>query len=185
MPSGMSDKSLCAMAADPQLRDRAFRMIIQTHGERLYTFVRSLVPGHQDADDVLQNTLVKVFRFLHTFEQKSSLYTWMHRIAWNEALAFLARERTRKIAGKKVLDTWQEGEEPESVALYSDQILSLLQEGIARLPERQRMVFQLRYFAEMPYQEMAELLQVSTGALKASFHHALIKLNHYVKQQVE
>ncbi|MBK8195438.1 MAG: RNA polymerase sigma factor [Lewinellaceae bacterium] len=150
--------------------------------ERLYWHIRRLVLVHEDADDVLQNTFIKIYRGILQFEGKSKLYTWLYRIATNESITYLqgkARHASASLDDETVLQTnrlqadeWFDG----------DEVQVKLQQSIARLPDKQRLVFNLRYFDEMPYEEMAVLLDTSVGALKASFHHAVKKIEAVFKE---
>lgn len=160
--------------------DSGFSLLMAKYQERLYWHVRRMVVEHEDANDVIQNCLVKVFRNVRQFEQKSQLYTWLYRIATNEAITFLKKKKRR---AAHALDA------PESMVInqleadpYFDgnRAQMLLQQALTKLPDRQRQVFLLRYFDEMPYQEMSEILETSVGALKASFHHAVKKIEHYL-----
>lgn len=150
--------------------------------ERLYWHVRRMVVEHEDANDVIQNCLVKVFRSIRRFEEKSQLYTWLYRIATNEAITFL-NQRKRRTA--YALD------DPESALVNQlkadsffngDRAQILLQTAINSLPEKQKQVFLLRYYEEMPYQEMSDILGTSVGALKASYHHAVKKVEQFLKE---
>ncbi len=156
--------------------ERGFKLLMEKYQERLYWHIRRIVTVHDDADDVLQNTLVKVYRGIGQFEGKSALYTWLYRIATNEAITHLqqrARHSSTSIddgeglmASRLKADEWFDG----------DDLQIRLQTATAQLPEKQRIVFNLRYFEEMPYEEMSVLLDTSVGALKASFHHAVKKI---------
>ncbi len=164
--------------------ERGFRLLMEKYQERLYWQIRRMVLHHEDANDVLQNCLIKVFRSFQTFEGKSKLYTWLYRIATNEAITFLNKKRQkftaslddeestagRSISNRLTADSFFEGGEAQL----------RLQEAIGQLPDKQRLVFNLRYFDEMPYQEMSAMLGTSEGALKASFHHAVKKIESYV-----
>lgn len=144
--------------------------------ERLYWHIRRMVLAHDEADDVLQNTFIKVYKGIAQFEGKSKLYTWLYRIATNEAITHLqtrARQATTSLddaagtlASRLSSDDWFDG----------DEVQQRLQQAIAQLPEKQKLVFNLRYYEEMPYEEMASQLGTSVGALKASFHHAVKKI---------
>lgn len=157
-------------------------MLMEHYQERLYWHIRRMVLDHDDANDVLQNCLIKVYRSIGAFEGKSKLYTWLYRIATNEAITFLGQKRRRSadsIEGGEGVVTGQLRADPY---FNGEEIQLRLQEALHRLPDKQRLVFNLRYFEEMPYQEMAELLQTSVGALKASYHHAVKKIEHYFRQ---
>ncbi len=158
--------------------DRGFRLLVRKYQERIYWLVRRMVISHEDANDLCQEIFVKIYRHLERFERQAALYTWMYRIATNECLSFL-RSRSRKkyehldpadFAGQLAADTWFHGEEAEAH----------LTAAIGTLPDKQRLVFHLRYFDEMPYQEMSRVLDTSEGALKASYHHAMKKVEQYL-----
>lgn len=163
--------------------DRGFRALMAQYRERLYWHIRRMVLHHEDADDVLQNTFIKVYRGVLQFEGKSKLYTWLYRIATNEAISFLqskARhatasldDTTNLLSNRLQADTWFDG----------DAVQVRLQKAIAQLPDKQRIVFNLRYYEEMPYEEMSGILDTSVGALKASFHHAVKKIEASFKSE--
>jgi RNA polymerase sigma-70 factor (ECF subfamily) len=150
--------------------------------ERLYWHIRRIVLVHNDADDVLQNTFIKIYKGIAHFEGKSKLYTWLYRIATNEAISHLqskARQATASLDDEANLlstrlkaDTWFDG----------DEVQAKLQVAIAQLPDKQKLVFNLRYYDEMPYEEMATKLGTSVGALKASYHHAAKKIEAAFKE---
>lgn len=147
---------------------------MSAYQERLYWHIRKMVGTHHDADDVLQNCLIKVFRNIHSFEGKSQLYTWLYRIATNESLTFLKknqRQATEAIDGQASVFQLQ-AEAP----VDGDLIERKLNAAVASLPEKQQLVFRLRYYKEMSYKEMSAMLQTSQGALKASYHHAVKKV---------
>ncbi len=162
--------------------ERGFRLLMHNYKERLYWHIRRMVLVHEDADDVLQNTFIKIYRGILQFEGKSKLYTWLYRIATNESITYLqsrARRNTNSIDDNENAlnnrlraDDWFDG----------DALQHQLRDAIARLPEKQRVVFNLRYFEEMPYEEMSAILDTSTGALKASFHHAVKKIESYFRE---
>lgn len=165
----------------PSTSEQGFRLLMQAFQERLYWHIRRLVGTHADADDVLQNTFIKAWRGIANFEGKSKLYTWLYRIATNESLTFLAQRQRR---GTNSLD------DPGSLMAVrlradpyfdGDEIQLRLQIAIAQLPEKQRLVFNFRYHDEMPYEEMSGLTGTSVGALKASYHHAVKKVEAFFK----
>jgi len=160
----------------PGKEEIAFNRLVQRYQERLYWHIRKIVIGHDDADDVLQNTLVKVWKSLPGFRSDSGLYTWLYRIATNEALTFLKQKKKRTFA------PWVEVEHKMSETLESDpwfngdEIQFRLQQAILKLPDKQRIVFNMKYFDEVKYEDMALILDTSVGALKASYHHAVKKI---------
>lgn len=178
-----SDEQLCKMVNNPKEKEQAFRVILKIYQERLYSLIRRMVHCHEDTDDILQNTFLKVYKYMHTFENKSSFYTWIYRIAVNETLRFLEQQKGQKQL--KELAARQAGEfiHYDIQSDNEEKIWSLLNEGIEKLPARQKVVFKLRYFEKMPYAEMSDLLKITEGSLKASFHHALHKLSAFINQQ--
>jgi RNA polymerase sigma-70 factor (ECF subfamily) len=172
----VSDDTIVALLQSRNTMDRGFRMLMDMYKERLYWHIRRMVLRHEDADDVLQNTFIKIYRGVDKFEGKSKLLTWMYRIATNETLTFLQKERARSTGGledagvlKFEADTHFDG----------DNLQLKLHKAIAELPEKQRIVFNMRYFEETPYEEMSSMLETSVGALKASYHHAVKKIEKY------
>ena len=156
-------------------------MIVDQYSQSLYWKIRSIVLTHEDADDVLQNTFLKAWKSLPTFQGKAKLSTWLYRIAINESLGFLRHQKTAalssadadlSVANRLLADDYFDGDKSQAV----------LQEAIATLPDVQRMVFTLRYYDEMKYSEMSEILGTSEGSLKASYHIAVQKITDYVKR---
>ncbi len=176
------DKQILRLLHSEATREEGFRLLVRTYRERLYRHIRRLVLVHEDADDVLQNTFIKAYRGLEQFEGKSRLFTWLYRIATNEALSFLDRQRRQRVVGL------EDGDNTFLHRLYSDPwfdaegLQRRLYEAVALLPEKQRAVFNLRYFEEMPYEEMSRIFDTSVGALKASFHHAVKKVENYIRE---
>lgn len=169
------DKHIVSLLANPVTRERAFTEMVESYKEPLYWKIRRIVISHEDADDVLQNTFVKAWLNLDTFEGKAKLSTWLYRIAVNEAIDFLRKKKNvdtvdvdddNGVANQLMADDYFDG----------DEAAALLQQAIASLPEVQRAVFTLRYYDEMKYSEMSKLLDTSEGALKASYHIAVKKI---------
>lgn len=164
---------------DPKTRQLAFRKLVETYQERLYWHVRHIVLDHDDADDILQNTFIKIWRNIDNFRGESSLYTWMFKIATNESITYLNQQKKQ---AKPIGDEKNEflKERVISDAYFDgDEIERKLQEAIALLPQKQRLVFNMKYFEERKYTEMSEILDTSVGALKASYHHAVKKIEEY------
>lgn len=180
--SEYSDKELLKLFRDGSNPNYAFNLIVQKYKERLYWHIRKIVILHQDSDDVMQNTFIKVWKGLADFREESQLYTWIYRIATNEALTHLKQKRTKFLIPiidvEKTLsraidtDSWFNG----------DELQIKLQKAILTLPEKQRMVFNMKYFEEIKYEEMAEILGTSVGALKASYHIAVKKIEKYIEE---
>ena len=163
-------------AKSPGKEEQAFNQLVLKYQERLYWHIRKIVISHEDADDVLQNTLVKVWKSLPGFRSDSGLFTWLYRIATNESLTLLKQKKWR------ILSPWGDEEQRLSDQLEADPFFDgdeaslKLQKAILKLPEKQRLVFNMKYFDEMKYEEMSAILGTSVGALKASYHHAVKKL---------
>jgi RNA polymerase sigma-70 factor (ECF subfamily) len=160
----------------------AFNLIVEDYKERLYWHIRKMVLIHDDADDVLQNSFIKVWRYLEKFKGDSKIYTWLFRIATNEAITFINKKK------KKAEDSFETYEHFLSNNLESDEYFNgdeaqlILQKAILTLPEKQRIVFNMRYFDEVKYNDMSEILDTSVGSLKASYHHAVKKIEDFVKK---
>ncbi len=167
---------------EEQKYEQGFKLLMQAYSERLYWHIRSLVNTHENADDVLQNTLMKVFRNIAKFKGESRLYTWLYRIATNEALTFLKKEQRRHTEQLESEEKNHLRNLRAENSLDGERIWQLLQKAIATLPEKQKVVFTMRYFQEMSYRDMSEALGTSEGALKASFHHALKKVEKYLQE---
>lgn len=162
-------------------KERAYTAIIKKYQERLYWHIRRMVVSHDDTDDILQNVFIKVWNYLGNFRAESNLYTWLYRIATNETYTFLNREKKRRSISIDDEDIGLENTLKAESGFDVNEIEWKLQLAIQSLPEKQRMVFTLRYYDEMPYAEMSEVLDTSTGALKASYHHAVKKVEDFLK----
>lgn len=178
----MEDQELIRRLLDPATQNQAFGQLMQLYGRPLYHHIRGMVIDHDDADDVLQNTFVKVFRHVKDFKGESKLFSWMYRIATNEALSFIKqRAKRHRISSEEMHDRMINNLKAD---VYYDggEIEIKLQKAIALLPEKQKLVFNMRYFQEIKYEEMSEILGTSAGALKASYHHAVKKIEEYMKK---
>ena len=165
-----------------QTQDIAFRQLMTVYKERLYWHIRKIVISHDDADDVLQNTFVKVYRNINKFNANSRLYSWMYRIATNEAITFInKRAKTNNVDISEM--QYKLAESLEADVYYDgDEMQLKLQKAVASLPQKQQLVFNMKYFDDMKYQEISEVLETSVGALKASYHHAVKKIEHFLTQ---
>ena len=165
----------------PKTRSRAFRELVDANKERLYWHIRKIVLNHDDADDVLQNTFIKIFRNIKRFKGESKLFTWMYRIATNGALTFLKKKKKKlQIDDVEFRDRMLANLESDPY-FEGDMIQLRLQQAIARLPEKQKLVFNMKYFKELKYTEISEILGVTVGGLKASYHLAVKKVEEYVR----
>jgi len=176
----LAEADLVEELKDAKTQSRAFELLVNTYKQRLYWHIRSIVLNHDDADDVLQNTFVKVFRNINGFKGDSKLYSWMYRIATNEALSFL-KQKSRKqgISNEELQNRTLENLEAD-VYFEGDEIQLQLQKAIATLPEKQKLVFNMKYFQELKYEEISEILETSVGGLKASYHLATKKIEAYL-----
>lgn len=176
------DKLLIEKLTNPKTQRRAFEMLVNQYGEQLYWQIRRFVLSHDDANDVLQNAFIKAWQGIGSFHGDSKLLTWLSRIAINESLDFLRRQKNivtmstddeSGIANTLMTDDYFDGDETEAQ----------LQEAIATLPEVQRTVFLLRYYDDMKYSDISSMLGTSEGALKASYHIAVKKISEFFKQR--
>lgn len=181
----MDEKQLLQHIQNDATREAAFRSLIGTYQERLYWHVRRIVLNHDDTDDVLQNTFIKVWKGLKTFRGESGLYTWLYRIATNESITHLNQKKKQSVfATGETSDFLLENMKADSY-FDGDKALEQLQVAIARLPDKQRLVFNMKYFDELKFTEISEVLDTSVGALKASYHHAVKKLEVYITEESE
>ena len=176
------EKQLVALLTNPATRERAFAELVKQYSQPLYWQIRRLVLSHDNADDVLQNTFVKAWMNIDSFQGKSQLSTWMYRIAINESIDFLRRQRNvstldiddaPNVANQLMSDDYFDGDEAQA----------MLQQAIAKLPEVQRTVFNLRYYDDMKYSEISKILNTSVGALKASYHIAVKKIKEELDKE--
>lgn len=174
------EKDFIEELLNPKTQNVAFQKLMREYQRPLYNHIRNIVLNHDDTDDVLQNTFIKVFQYLNGFKGDSKLFSWMYRIATNEAITFINNKAKRngttseamqtKIVENLVADEYFDGNE----------IQIKLQKSIALLPEKQQLVFKMKYFEELKYEEISEILGTSVGGLKASYHHAVKKIEEYM-----
>lgn len=177
----MSEEQLVLMLKNHSQRNEAFTLLVRMYQEKIYWHIRRLVILHEDADDVVQNTFLKIFRNIESFKGDSKLYTWMYRIATNESLTFLDKKKKKNVLNTPSSDELTMQQLESDSHFDGNDAVTHLMIAISKLPEKQRLVFQLKYFEEMSYQEMSEILETSEGALKASFHHASQKIKESLK----
>jgi RNA polymerase sigma-70 factor (ECF subfamily) len=175
------DKELLALYGHPDTKERGFTLIVRKYQERLYWHIRRLVIGHEDANDVLQNVFIKMWKGLEGFREDARLYTWLYKIATNESLSFLEQQKKKSAISLSDVETGLSNKLQADSHYDANQIEWKLQKAILSLPEKQRAVFSLRYYEEMPYEEMSRVLDTSEGALKASYHHAVKKVEEFLK----
>ena len=181
----MTDETvLIEQLINVQTREKAFRELISLYKERLYWHVRKIVISHDDADDVLQNTFIKIYKNIGKFKQESKLFSWMYRIATNEAITFInKRNKERKIDISEVQEQIVSTLESD-IYFSGEEIQEILQKAIASLPQKQQLVFNMKYFDNIKYTQISEILGTSVGALKASYFHAVKKIESYIKKQL-
>ena len=176
----IEDQELLLQFKDPLTKERAFTAIIKKYQERLYWHIRRMVVQHEDANDVLQNMFIKVWNALENFREDSQLYTWMYRIATNESLTFLEQQKKRSSLSLSHEENGLTNHLKADKNFDGNKAEWKLQLAMQQLPEKQRVVFNLRYYDEMPYEQMSRVLDTSEGALKASYHHAVKKIEDYI-----
>jgi RNA polymerase sigma-70 factor (ECF subfamily) len=178
----IDEQQLIAMLSDPSTQRKAFELVVRQYSEQLYWQVRRIVLTHEDANDVMQNVMLEAWTNLNTFRKDSKLSTWLYRIAINESLDYIRRQKNATmvsaddasgIANTLLADDYFDGDETEAQ----------LQEAIAKLPDVQRTVFNLRYYEEMKYSEISEILNTTEGALKASYHIAVKKIAEFFHER--
>lgn len=174
------DKELLLQFKNAATKERAFTAIIKKYQEKLYWHIRRMVVQHEDANDVLQNMFIKVWNGLDNFREDSQLYTWLYRIATNESLTYLEQQKRRSSVSLSDVENGLSEKLRSERDFDSNKIEWKLQLAMQQLPDKQRAVFNLRYYDEMPYEEMSRVLETSEGALKASYHHAVKKIEHFL-----
>ena len=180
--SEFSDSELLERFRDPEGNNKhyAFNLLVEKYRKKVYYHIRRIVIDHEDADDLTQNTFIKVWKNLEGFREDSQLYTWIYRIATNECLGFLKQKKRRFFLPIGDVEKELLGKLESEPTINAEKLELKLQQAILSLPEKQRMVFNLRYYDNMKYEDMAEVLGTSVGALKASYHHAASKVEKFI-----
>ncbi len=164
-------------------KEAAFGELVSTYKERLYWHIRKIVLNHDDTDDVLQNTFIKIYRNIDKFKGDSKLYTWMYRIATNESITFINKRAKKSMVSSEELQQQAIQNLSSDVYFEGTEIQLKLQKAIAQLPEKQRLVFNMKYFDDLTYEELSEILDTSVGGLKSSYHIAVKKITAYLKDE--
>ncbi|MFN8689864.1 MAG: RNA polymerase sigma factor [Cyclobacteriaceae bacterium] len=178
----MEDKELLLKVRNPETRGYGFNLLVRAYQQRVYWLVRKMVIDHDDADDITQEVFIKVHKAIDQFREDSQLYTWIYRIATNECLSFLNRKKRRffltieDVAGQLTATI------DSTPGLEGDEIQKKLQKALLKLPDKQRLVFNMRYYDDLSYEDMAEITKTSVGALKASYHHAVKKIEEFLTE---
>lgn len=175
----VDEKVLVAQLQNPKEARKAFELLVRTYSESLYWQIRRLVVSHDDADDLLQNVFIKAWKNIHNFRGDAKLSTWLYKIAVNESLNFINQEKQRRQVADTEDDFLLSSIEADPY-FDGDGLQKELQKAIASLPEKQRLVFNMKYFDDMKYDDMSDILGTSVGALKASYHHAVKKIASYI-----
>lgn len=173
------DKQILFLIANPKTEKQGFELLYKHYTKRLYWHIRKIVGNHEDADDVLQNVLIKAWKALKNFRGDASIYTWLYRIGSNECITFLNKRNKTKAVSLSDDENALENTLTADQRMDSAKVLAQLQSALDTLPEKQKQVFCMRYYDEMPYQTISEQLGTSVGALKASYHHAVNKIENY------
>lgn len=177
----IAEETLVQELKSKETQSKAFEQLVANYKERLYWHIRRIVLNHDDADDVLQNTFIKVYRNIDGFKGESKLFSWMYRIATNEALSFLKQQRTKLgVSDGEYQDKLIQNLEAD-VYFEGDEIQLKLQKAIATLPEKQKLIFNMKYYEDLKYEEISEILDTTVGGLKASYHLAVKKIEGFLK----
>ncbi len=177
-----TDINLISALKDNKQKDIAFKKLLDMYQKRLYWHIRKMVLIHEDTNDVLQNTFLKVYKNIVNFKGNSSIHTWMYRIAYNESINFLKEKQKRLKLNLEEVNIKILEELKEDVYFEGDQIQFKLQEALLKLPEKQKQVFVMKYYDDLKFKEISEITGTSEGALKASYHHAIKKIERFLIQ---
>lgn len=179
----IDEKKLIAMLQDKSTAHKAFEILVSQYQEPLYWHIRKMVVNHNDASDLLQNVFLKAWKNIHNFRGDAKLSTWLYKIAVNESLNFLTQERQKREHTDSSPDEFLLNNIESDEYFDGDKLQIELQQAIATLPEKQRLVFNMRYYDEMKYEDMSDILGTSVGALKASYHHAVKKIVSWLEMK--
>ncbi|NDK56273.1 RNA polymerase sigma factor [Pontibacter fetidus] len=178
----MEDKEILEKFANPDSRNLAFNQLVRKYQQKIYWHIRKMVIDHEDADDLTQEVFLKVWKNLENFRQDAQLYTWLYRIATNECLTFLSSKKRKFFLPINDVAAELAEKIDSSADISGDEIQLKLQKALLKLPDKQRLVFNMKYYDELKYEEISEILGTSVGALKASYHLAVKKIEEFLKQ---
>ena len=181
MAEQISDTELLALFREAATKEKAFSILVKKYQERLYWHIRRMLVDHEDSNDVMQNVFIRVWNALANFREDAQLYTWLYRIATNECLTFIEQRKKKGTISINELESGLSNKIRADQGFDANKLEWKLQLAIQQLPEKQRVVFILRYYDEMPYEEMSKVLETSAGALKASYHHAAKKIEDFIQ----
>lgn len=176
----MSDEELLSLFANPETRRNAFNQLVRKYQQKIYWLVRKMVVDHDDANDITQDVFIKAWNALDSFRGDSKLYTWLYRVASNEAINFLNKKRKRFFIPIHDVEGELSDKLESDPELSGDAVQLKLQKALLKLPEKQRLVFNLKYYEDLPYEEISEITGTSVGALKASYHWATKKIEDFL-----
>lgn len=176
----LSDQEILSKFAQKETRNYAFNLLVRQYQKRLYWHVRKMVINHDDADDLVQNVFIKAYNALENFRGESKIYTWLYKIATNECISFLNKNKKRFFVSASDVEHQLAGSLNSDSYISGNQIQMKLQQAILTLPPKQRLVFNMKYFEDMKYEDISEILGTSVGALKASYHHAVKKIEEFL-----
>lgn len=176
----MEDKELLLKLRSPDTRNYGFNMLVRAYQQKVYWLVRKMVIDHDDADDLTQEVFIKIHKAIDNFREDSQLYTWIYRIATNECLTFLNKKKRRFFLPIEDVTKELSSKIDSAPYLTGDDIQKKLQKALLTLPDKQRLVFNMKYYDDLPYEDISEITKTSVGALKASYHHAVKKIENYL-----
>jgi RNA polymerase sigma factor (sigma-70 family) len=178
----LEDKELLEKFFNEDSRNYAFNLLVKKYQQRVYGHIRKMVIDHDDADDLTQEVFIKIWKHLPSFREDSQLFTWIYRIATNECLNFLKKKRQRFFLPINDVEKELTGKIDSSPLIDGDAIQLKLQKALLKLPEKQRLVFNMKYYEDLTYEQISEILGTSVGALKASYHLAVKKIEEYINE---
>lgn len=176
----MTDSELLTKLRNPETLSYGFNLLVREYQRRVYSIVRKMVIDHDDANDVVQEVFIKIHKSINSFREDSQLFTWIYRIATNESLSYLARKKRRFFLPIEDVSGQLAAALDQNPTLTGDDIQMKLQKALLKLPDKQRMVFNMKYFEDLSYEQMADITGTSVGALKASYHHAVKKIEEFL-----
>ena len=178
----MEDKDLLEKLRNMETQNYGFNLLVREYQERIYWHIRKMVLDHDEADDLVQEVFIKVWKNLDKFREDAKLYTWIYKIATNECLTFLAKKKRRFFLPIGDVENELSAKIDTNANISGDEIQLKLQKALLKLPNKQRLVFNMKYYDDMKYEEIAEITETSVGALKASYHHAVKKIEEIINQ---
>ena len=184
MNSTYNEKEIVVLLQDPARQREAFARIVKEYSEQLYWQIRRLVLTHDDANDILQNTFIKAWTNIEYFRGDAKMSTWLYRIALNECLTFLNKQRASQQLSIDEAETETMNQLESDTYFDGDETQKIFLQAVKQLPDKQQMIFNLKYFKEMKYEEISEILGTSIGALKASYHHAVKKIESFLEKHL-